>query len=58
MTCAILNIDDLNNALNQIKMNMQLQLGQIKLHGQCVNFLHLVMTSQLSYESLVVRIAH
>lgn len=43
-----INTDDLESAYNRTNMNVQLQWGQIKLHRQYMNSLHLVVTSQWS----------
>ena len=54
----MINIDDLNSALDQTKMNVWLQLGQMKLNRSYVDFLYLVVTRWLLDESLVMNIAH
>ena len=44
----VVNTDDSNSALNWTNMNVWLRWGQMKLHRQYVNSLHLIMISHLS----------
>lgn len=44
----LINTDDLNSAHNQTYMNVHLQWRIMKLHRQYMNYLHLVVTSQVS----------
>ena len=44
----LINKYDLNSALNRMNMNARLRWGQMKLHRQYMNSLHLVVISHLS----------
>ena len=46
----MINTNNLNSVINQTKINARILCSQMKFHRQYVNFLHLVVTIQLSDE--------